>query len=96
MDQVHLTKKQLDLLKHLQDGGKASLIYMPVIYAGDVAIPFGAFMKMHQEGLVELNKRGDGVEVVTLTEDGYRIATQRRVTEKVVNELKTFKQLELV
>jgi len=91
MDQVHLTKKQLDLLKYLQDGGKVSLIYIPIIYAGAVAIPYGAFLKLNQEGLVELNSRGDGVEVVTLTDEGCRLTSQRRVSERVVEELSMFR-----
>lgn len=91
-----LTKKQLDLLKYLQNGGKADVIYMPMVYAGDMLIPYGAYLKLLQEGLVEANDRGDGVEKITLTEDGCRLVTLRRVSEKVVNELKTYSQLELV
>jgi hypothetical protein len=93
---VCLTKQQLELLKYMQDGGKVHVVYMPIVYAGNKAIAWGAYLKLLQQGLIEAEDKGSGLENVTLTDEGIKIMSQRRVTERVVKELKRFKQLELV
>ena len=93
---VCLTKEQLRLLKLLQDGGKVHVVYMPFVYANGKPIGWAAYLKLLQYGLVASEDKGTGVENVTLTDEGKEVTALRRVSEKVVKELKRYKQLDLV
>jgi hypothetical protein len=95
-DNLCLTKQQLDLLKFMQDGGTVHVVYMPFVYAGGKPIGWAAYLKLLQYGLVASEDKGTGVENITLTDEGKRVTALRRVSEKVVKELKRYKQLELV